>query len=61
MEVFMPVSRLRLFLKQISKSCAADDVLSVGPQFLPQAGDADIDGTVGDDDTRPDTVHQLLS
>ena len=54
-------SFVSLILKHIPKARTTDDVLSVGAYFLAQAGDIDIHGAIGHDDTSPDTVHQLLA
>ena len=54
-------SFVSLILKHISKARTTDDVLSVGAYFLAQAGDIDIHGAIGHDDTSPDPVHQLLA
>ena len=45
------------YLEYVPEALAADDVAGVGTKLLAEAGDMDVDGAVGDDDTIPDAVH----
>ena len=48
-------------LEYVPEALAADDVAGVGTKFLAKTGDVDVDGAVGDDDTFPNAVHELLT
>ena len=45
------------YLEYVPEALAADDMLGVGTEFLAEAGDVDVDGAVGDNDTFPYAVH----
>ena len=47
--------------EHIAEALTADYVLGIWAKFLAETCDIDIHGTVGDDDSSPDCVHELLT
>ena len=42
-------------------SCTADNVISIGTQLFTEAVDMDVDGAVGNNNTCPNGIHELLA
>ena len=55
------MSNYLLFFEYVAESLATDDVGCIRSEFLAETGDMDDNSVVGDDDSVPDAVHQLLT